>query len=347
MPPSGKRKVLPMSAIEQLLASYVLNAAWQIPLFYCACAGVLKMRRRTPPGVLHGSWLLCIALAVGLPITGALGLYAPGPVNAGPSLPNPPRELWQAVLGLAILASAYRLFTLIRAGIEAWRLVRSSAVAVIVDARAHGARVYISPATARLHGPLVVGLFRHRIFIPPSLADPANARLLRAALAHELAHVARRDMLLFVVSELALVPLSFHPVTALLRRKLAEAREMACDQRVIDEGMDRFEYARCLLEISAGVAAAPGRIGALAAGTSALERRIQALIAPKSEAAARFGLRAWSPAVLCVAFCSILFAQGSRSVYLWVSAVAAPSVLSLLPPVPPPPPPPPTRNHHP
>jgi beta-lactamase regulating signal transducer with metallopeptidase domain len=175
------------------------------------------------------------------------------------------------------------------------------------------------------------------------LADPAKARLLKAALAHEYAHIARRDMWLFVVSEIALVPLSFHPFTVLLRRRLAESREMACDERVIDEGMDPFEYARCLLAIGVDAVGATSPVGALGAGSSGLERRIAAIIAPRREAALEPGLRGWIAVVVCAAFCSTIVAEGSRSVFLWVSAVPAPPMVALRPPIPPPPPPPPPQ----
>jgi hypothetical protein len=332
-----------MSAIEQLAASHVLNAMWQMPLLYAVFAIVLKMRGNISATALHQAWLLCATLAVILPITGALGLYAPGPMSAGPSIPSVPSELWRIVFGLFVLTSAYRLLVLLHAGIEVWRVVRTSSAALVIG-DPEIARVYVSTETARSRGPMVTGLFRPRILIPPALADPAKARLLKAALAHEYAHIARRDMWLFVVSEIVLVPLSFHPFTVLLRRRLAESREMACDERVIDQGMDQFEYARCLLAIGVDAVGATSPVGALGAGSSGLERRIAAIIAPRCEAAVQPGLRGWTAVVVCVAFCSTIVAEGSRSVFLWVSAVPAPPMVALLPPIPPPPPPPPPQQ---
>ncbi|MGH9630687.1 MAG: M56 family metallopeptidase, partial [Bryobacteraceae bacterium] len=246
-----------MNALEQLAATYVLNASWQFPLIYLVCLGVLHIWRDMPARLQHWACLACALLAAVLPVTAVLGLFTDGraePVEAMPV--TIPVYILRTILAAFSVLCVCRAWQLVRAGLQTRDLRRRATPAISIDptaspilqqAREQGVEILVSPANIECFGPLLAGVRGRVILIPRMLTDAANAHLLEAAIAHELAHVRRKDMLLFLVSELMMIPLSFHPVAERLRRRLAESRELACDERVLGDGMDRFKYARCLL----------------------------------------------------------------------------------------------------
>jgi BlaR1 peptidase M56 len=79
--------------------------------------------------------------------------------------------------------------------------------------------------------PAAIGIFRPRIVLPAAL-DLGDDEL-EAILAHECAHVARRDNLLALIDAAIGAALWFHPLVWLARRILARAREDACDELVV------------------------------------------------------------------------------------------------------------------
>jgi len=71
-----------------------------------------------------------------------------------------------------------------------------------------------------------------------------------SAIGHEFIHVARRDYFLNFLYELIYLPLSFHPATAVLRRRIKQTRELCCDELVAERVLDRETYARSLVRLA-------------------------------------------------------------------------------------------------
>jgi beta-lactamase regulating signal transducer with metallopeptidase domain len=69
----------------------------------------------------------------------------------------------------------------------------------------------------------------------------------RAVLAHEVAHLARRDHLTAMAAELLVCMLPWHPLSWIARRWLAELAEEACDDWAMGSARDATEYAASLL----------------------------------------------------------------------------------------------------
>jgi beta-lactamase regulating signal transducer with metallopeptidase domain len=167
--------------------------------------------------------------------------------------------------------------------------------------------------------PAAIGLLRPAILLPRSLLRDARATELRAVLAHEMAHVARYDAARHVLAEIALLPLRFHPVVPILRRRLAETREMACDEAaagVVAGGA--HAYARALLDVSAILAGLSRPLtlpGVLGAGL--LEVRMRHLTenqTPWGRMRARLSLALATIALLALAATAIPFAMGGTDV---------------------------------
>jgi len=116
----------------------------------------------------------------------------------------------------------------------------------IVPNKAPALRVWWSQ---EIPGPVTVGARRCTIILPLSLRDPDALGDMTAALAHETAHVARRDYLWNLVSELVSLPVAFHPLTLLMKRRLGETRELACDE-LAARVLNPSDYARSLVRLA-------------------------------------------------------------------------------------------------
>ena len=82
--------------------------------------------------------------------------------------------------------------------------------------------------------PFVLGVFRPRIYLPSWLADgPEAGKELDAVLAHEKAHLSRRDPLWKGLGFLLLTVYWFHPLVWAAYLLLCRDIETACDERVI------------------------------------------------------------------------------------------------------------------
>lgn len=87
------------------------------------------------------------------------------------------------------------------------------------------------------------------IVLPDDLMQKMNGEARRAILAHELAHIARRDHLVRLLELLASVCFWWHPVTWLAKRRLQECGELCCDAHVLATTNTRpRQYAGALLE---------------------------------------------------------------------------------------------------
>src|SRR5439155_20328877 len=102
-----------------------------------------------------------------------------------------------------------------------------------------------SPTDISGSGHFTSGVTRPFILLPATLFGSSSRRTLVSVVAHELAHVQRRDMLLHLLSEIMLAPLAYHPFSYWLRSRLAEARERACGARVSGPIPPPTDYAGC------------------------------------------------------------------------------------------------------
>ncbi|HEU4795941.1 MAG TPA: M56 family metallopeptidase, partial [Pyrinomonadaceae bacterium] len=98
--------------------------------------------------------------------------------------------------------------------------------------------------------PVTAGVFRPVIILPEALLQEGNKDLLTSAIGHELIHVARRDYLLNFIYELLYLPVSFHPLAALLRSRIKQTRELCCDELVTERILNAQVYARSLVALA-------------------------------------------------------------------------------------------------
>ncbi len=124
--------------------------------------------------------------------------------------------------------------------------------------------------------PAVWGVLRPCVLLPENCTEwPADRR--RAVLLHELAHVARQDVVISLLINAACALHWFNPLVWVLKRKLDVEREKACDDRALESGMSQKLYARQLLD-TATHCRPTHSVAPVMAGRSQLEGRIMSIL---------------------------------------------------------------------
>ncbi len=110
-----------------------------------------------------------------------------------------------------------------------------------------------------IDGPLVLGTFRPAILLPMALCHSPGDEGLRLKLAHEFAHVLRRDLLWNGLPALVRTLFFFHPLVWLAWREWQFAQEAACDELVLCRtGAAPVDYAEMLVAASVSSRAESG-----------------------------------------------------------------------------------------
>src|SRR5215813_4664733 len=204
------------------------------------------------------------------------GAFAPAPQlipDTQASLPTaPPAALKEAVPFIlinrnvaAVVVALYLLLLCYRGGklSMAWRRARSlKRSAYPIELPEHvratvtecqtvlGMRQVRILCSNSIHVPIAVGSFNPLIILPDQLLRETDRGVMTAAIGHELIHVLRRDYLLNLIYEFISLPLSFHPMTALVKRRIRETRELSCDELVTEKLLDAAVYARSLVRLA-------------------------------------------------------------------------------------------------
>lgn len=100
--------------------------------------------------------------------------------------------------------------------------------------------------------PFVCGVWSPVVIVPRCLSERASDEQLRVVLAHEFAHVKRKDSLLGWLFALCHAAYFFHPVLPFVKRRLLLERERACDDLVLAVSQSKpSTYARVLVSVAA------------------------------------------------------------------------------------------------
>jgi TonB family protein len=241
-----------------------------------------RMLRKVGPQAQHRMWVAALLTGVALPLlpTDLLVSYIGhaeargegGTVSVTYNTIAAVAEHWTLPPLLATIAAAVYLLTvllsmarLLSRWRRTWTMARRASV-VPPDALVHGLledaarRFEVAEPEVRCstetRGPVVLGLHRAMLLVPESFLGTENDEDVAAALAHECAHLARRDFAKNLIYECVAVLVAYHPACWLMRRRIAETRELVCDEMAADAVGDRPEYAASLLRLATGMAAA-------------------------------------------------------------------------------------------
>jgi beta-lactamase regulating signal transducer with metallopeptidase domain len=103
--------------------------------------------------------------------------------------------------------------------------------------------------TATTLEPGVCGIFTPVLLLPRGIATRLTSDELDSMLEHELCHWWRKDNLTGALHMLVEVLFWFHPMVWWLGSRILIERERACDERVIQSGIDRQVYAEGILKV--------------------------------------------------------------------------------------------------
>lgn len=149
-----------------------------------------------------------------------------------------PLQIWIPVASVFWLLGMGCLF--VYAVVSYWRLRRRIATAVLIRDNIYESELVDSP--------FVLGLFRPKVYIPLRRETAQDSHII----AHEQAHIARRDHWWKPLGFLLLTVYWFHPLMWVAYVLLCRDMEMACDERVIRDLNEeaRADYSQALLNAS-------------------------------------------------------------------------------------------------
>jgi TonB family protein len=275
-----------MKTINEFLLTFLLNAFWQIALITAAAAFGDWLLRRTVVRYRHALWVVALGLSLVVPLvtsvrqggSSAAAALPPQQIALEPiaitdltsisepsstAVANSNFQINQSVaiglLALYLMFLGYRGVQLFRAWART-QAARQDAIpigpadriqAIVASCQqAIGVGRVSVVSSGSLRAPATIGILRPLVILPDALVRDAGAEALTAAIGHELVHVWRRDYLLNLIYEIILLPLSFHPAAALMRRRITQTRELRCDELVAELLLHPEVYARSLVQLA-------------------------------------------------------------------------------------------------
>lgn len=283
--------------VEFLSQSWVQRLGWTLMHFLWqgtaiamvhAALWVTLGRSLSPQGRYVLACLTLCVMTAALPVTFALIGVAEG--SAVPGWWDIPATAWRTVLGgtvagwlLGVAACTVRL-------VAGWRFTVHLRVAshpappeweqvVQRTAARVGASCPVRLLVSSLaEVPMVVGWLRPAILVPVGSLTGLPLEYMTALLAHELAHVRRRDYLAGIFQRVAESLLFYHPAVWWVSGQIRTERELCCDDIAVSGSGDVVTYVRALAELESR---RPIRIRlAPAANGGRLLSRVRRLIEP-------------------------------------------------------------------
>jgi len=263
------------------LRHWILGAA-----LVCAAAAPIG-------GAVMPSWHLPI---VAMPTAGEFPSARPVASVSAPGAPavDPPEPLKEAPISLGASLRAIWIAGAFGSGLVLFvglmRLVRLASTArrisegVWIDCalqicHEYGLRRQVTLLQSH-HPSLLVtwGILRPKVLLPAG-AQRWDVDRVRVVLSHELAHVRRGDWPFQIAAELLRCIYWFNPLVWLACRRLRQESEQACDDAVMNRGVDGAEYGTHLVEIARELQHRRTWVPAPSiARSSTLERRVKAML---------------------------------------------------------------------
>ncbi len=308
---------------SHLLNSLADASVRSLCLAIAAMIAIAVVRTRSAP-VKHAVWTAVVCAMLALPVLSValpaipLRVLAPaatsveplpelvsGPQAAGPVTVKPAPERSPAGFGWPEFAAfAYAVIAVVLIGklalgyLLSARLVRRSAP---IEGAPIEVRSGALAESAAISVPLTVGWRRPHILFPAGWREWDRTKL-AAVLAHEAAHVARRDWLVAALARLNTSIFWFHPLAWWMERKLAALAEEACDELSLAATGNRERYAEVLLEMADAVRKADGRIAWHAvtmARRSQVRQRVEAILDESRRLSRGMTKARWAAVLLC------------------------------------------------
>lgn len=161
--------------------------------------------------------------------------------------------------------------------------------------------------TADVDSPLVFGIGRPVLILPPGFLDQRSAEQNAAILLHELAHVDRRDYAWNLLQRATLASLWFHPVTWYFYRILALERESCCDALALDRGASPIALAHAIVDLAARET--PAAMAVSGGHRSHLAARVNRLVRTRVPSSAPTSAKAFAAGASLLCACTLILYQ--------------------------------------
>jgi TonB family protein len=266
-----------------LLASYLLNAIWQVALIIATGCLAARLLRRFNPSAEHIVCVFTLFVAILLPATPFLhAVFSPmfrsPAAGAYLSLAQVANPVDGTEVGRAVTLSIakVRFFAFLYVASLCYFTVKliwslrctskllqtasplsfSSAQDQVLSEclQAFSLKAPRILSSRGVSGPVVLGLRSPILLVPPDFATRCALPEFLAALAHEFAHIKRRDFQKNLFYEVMSLVVAFHPAVWIIKAQIAQSREMTCDRMVTEKVVDPGAYARSLLWLASMVA---------------------------------------------------------------------------------------------
>jgi beta-lactamase regulating signal transducer with metallopeptidase domain len=353
-----------MERASHLIVTYLLNSLWQVTLVFALASLCAVLLRRVSANVRHMLWVMALALSVLLPVA-SLPRFAAEPRSNAAAADSPdttlrvtavankttakrgrfhlphlspvqaaPALLW-TVAGCYFAFLLYRVIRIYRAGQHTRALSRTASEQLATGPLTHIVQRYSSAMGLRGIpsvyltdgiGPVTIGIRRPLLLVPAAFAETASEQEKTSAVCHELAHIRRHDFLLNLICELLWLPISFHPVAALIKSRIGGTRELACDETATRLLSAPSVYARSLVSIARAMSSStPVRQPSYGQGlfdSKGLEERIMNLVGNR-----RLIHGGWAHALSAITI--TLLATASVSAATFSVQIAKPGIIPL------------------
>src|SRR5579872_720984 len=273
-----------MTTISQSVVTFLLNALWEVTLV-CGVAQIGSWAMRAAPARFrYRGWLAAAILAVVLPLGSIFAPLRALSLLSAPLATVDQSNFWIKTRGSAFASSfslssawmyplvlsylaflGYRLLQFV----WAWRRTKqlrhsaylpefpSPVLSIMERCRSSfGIRTVSIRCSPLVRGPLTVGIWSPQILLPADVLTTASHDTAShddewtSMLSHELAHICRKDFVKNLACELLCLPVSFHPLMAVIKAHLAAAREMACDELATGRCIAPERYVHALLSMA-------------------------------------------------------------------------------------------------
>jgi TonB family protein len=272
-----------MRTFDFWLLNYAVNSLWQVPIVFAAAWIAARASRRAGPSFQHALWTSALFAEVLLPACSARPDQAfqtllhwllsfrqssiaqdahvtvtMGPAHTAAGFHLPPTLL--AAAALLYLGALVYFAARLCIGFYQTASLRRRAEPLALSgyarqsyhryAQLFGVNNVLVAASAEIAGPITLGIRRPILLLPSELDTQLLGEDLDAALAHEFAHMRRRDFAKNLLYEFLSLPIAFHPLLRLTRSRMAETRELVCDAMAAEVVAGRQRYARSLLRLA-------------------------------------------------------------------------------------------------
>jgi len=187
---------------------------------------------------------------------------------------------WLIIAGAAVVRYAVRLRRVYRA-LGSGVPVTSTDLLDIIDSLRSGTNQRSLRLTTNSICPVPLALGGRHIVVPERFFEELDPEQQRAGLAHEVAHVTRRDPEWCIAIEILERALFFQPLNRLARARLRDSAEFLCDEWAVQQTASPLALARCLSIVASWWSPAdrlPSGVSAMARSDSAMVQRVTRIL---------------------------------------------------------------------